>query len=116
MRIFDKFETLVGEADHSFTIMGNLTTSDFALIETSTLPLSESARHDLVQRGMGWLGVVGLVAGQPKTALDTPLGAPVIAALAEAFLQVLAKKLADNDPVLAELAALYALPDTRPAN
>ena len=116
--MLDKHQTLVRDAQLALCILGNPQTSDFELIEMPKLPLSEERLHSLRLRGMYYLGVVGLVDGVPRTALDEPLENAAVDALARAFLSHMASLLRSAsvrsaDASVQWLAELYSLTDPR---
>jgi len=118
--MYDKHHTLVRDAQLALCILGNPQTSDFELIEVPKLPLSAEHLPSLRLRGMYYIGVVGLVDGVPRTALDEPLENASVDALARAFLSHIGSSLrteADrsNDASVRWLAELYSLTDPRPA-
>lgn len=107
----DKFEQLAADAQLAVCVVGNPQTSDFELIELAPGPLSYD-RQNLHERGMVFIGVMGIVQGFPRFALDAPLPSATTAALAQAFVQH-TEATAARELETAWLARLFALPDTR---
>jgi hypothetical protein len=91
-------------------ILGNPETSDFELIDLAPGPLHNP--HNLHERGMFFVGVMGIVRGFPRTALDTPLDDATTTALAQAFVRHV-EVTAARELETAWLGRLYQLPDTR---
>lgn len=91
--MYDKFELLVKDAQIALCVMGNPQTSDFELVDVEQLPLSDAHRRSMTKRGMGFLGVVGLVNGAPQSAFEEPLPDASVDALAMAFMSHLAVSL-----------------------
>jgi hypothetical protein len=109
---YDKFEQLAFDAELSVAILGNPETSDFELLDVSRLPLSEDQRSRISERGMCFVGVMGIVRGFPRVALDTPLDEPTTTALAQAFIRHI-EVTAARELETQFLGRLYQLPDTR---
>ena len=106
---YDKFEQLVFDAELAVAIFSNPATSDFELIN---LAPGQHRPHDLRERGMCFVGVMGIVKGVPRTALDAPLDATITAALSQAFVRHIEQE-ANRELELAGLGRLYQLPDPR---
>jgi hypothetical protein len=71
--MYDRFEQLALDAQLAVGILGNPTTSEFALIDlTGPDPLPDF-RGEIALRGFCFIGVAGLVLGVPRTALAVPL-------------------------------------------
>jgi signal peptide peptidase SppA len=81
MKTLDKFDIILRDAKPSFVIMGNLDVTEYDFVSQDRLPASDEALDSYRQRGMGFLGVTGLVGGSPRTALAVPLDAPAIETL-----------------------------------
>jgi len=116
--MYDKQLCLVADAELSVSLLGNPQTSDFELVDTAQLPLSEDHLNRLRARGMYYLGVTGLVGGTPRTALIEGLSHSDIGALTSAFLAYLATVLQlpqkpAPSPAVEWVAELFALEDPR---
>jgi hypothetical protein len=109
---YDKFEQLVFDAQLAVAILGNPETSDFELLAVSRLPLSEDQRSRVSERGMFFIGVMGIVQGFPRVALVPPLDEPTTTALAQAYVRFIEQE-ANRELETAFLGRLYQLPDTR---
>ncbi len=121
MRILDKFEYIAAHASYACCILGNLQTSDFELLDFGQLPLAKHTEQELFsERGMRFIGIMGLVDGVSRVALSEPLDDPTAKALSLAFVQrvedIINAKLAPKDDSLDWLNRLYQLPDTRREN
>jgi hypothetical protein len=109
--MYDKFDQLISDAQLKVLILGNPETSDFELIDLAPGPLSHDP-HNLHERGMYFVGVMGIVQGVPRSALDEPLDVLTTTALAQAF--VLHAERILNARLEADwLGRLYQIPDTR---
>jgi hypothetical protein len=108
---YDKFEQLASDAELAVAILGNPETSDFELIDLAPGPLTHD-RNSLHERRMVFIGVMGIVRGFPRFALDTPLDAATTTALAQAFVRHV-EVTAARELETAWLGRLYQLPDTR---
>jgi hypothetical protein len=117
MKTYSKFETLVNQSAFSVCILGNLRTSDFELVDLNPEPMSEDAKRDCTRRGMEFIGVIGLVEGLPRVALECPLDVMTALALSQAFVQrvedAINAAMKPKGDSAAWLDALYRLPDTR---
>jgi hypothetical protein len=115
MGIMDKIEKLVAESEHPVAVLGNLESTAFELVPVDTL--SESASRTLYSRGLGFLGVIGLVNGQFRTALEVELSPSTSQAIVHAFVQHMTARLSvpkrDNGDWLERL---HSLPDPRTEN
>jgi hypothetical protein len=87
MEKLDKFEHLAFHATYAVCILANSTASDFELIDLGPERLNEEQRRKLSERGMEFIGVIGIVAGVPRVALAVPLDPPTTSALSHAFVQ-----------------------------
>ena len=84
MRVLDKFEKLVFDADIAAAILGNPLTAEYHLVDVD--PASPDVQK-LLGRDLYFLGVCGLVSGKPQTALTEPLDDDVVQALAVTFVK-----------------------------
>ena len=114
----DNIERLVFESQFTAVILGNPQTFDYELIEP--VPVSPETQANLSARGMCFIGCVGLVGGQFRTALSVPIDDRAITFLTQAFVGFLSAKLqlstkTDGDAV-AWLRNLYQLQDRRTTN
>jgi hypothetical protein len=88
----DKFEQLVSDSPLlAAVILGNPALTQFDLIAPETL--SAETEADLQARGMGFIGVTGVVAGQFRCELAVPLDDAAVDAIAQAFIQHVVVKL-----------------------
>jgi hypothetical protein len=111
----DKIEKFVAESEYTVALLGNPESTAFELVPIDTL--SESESRALSARGLGFLGVIGLVDGQFRTALEVEQSVSTSQALARAFVQHITARLSapkrDNGDWLERL---HALPDPRMEN
>ncbi len=91
MKTYDKFEQIANDAQFAAGILGNLETDDFALVDINCV--SKTPAKDLCGRGLCFLGIVGIVQGAPRIALDEPLDDATIEALAKAFVSYIVEKI-----------------------
>jgi hypothetical protein len=110
MRQYDKFEQLALDAQLSVVILGNPETSDFEMVSVAPGPLPDE--RNIRARGMRFVGVVGLVHGVPRSALDEPLDAATTSALAQAYLRFIEHE-ANKELETAVLGRMYQLSDPR---
>lgn len=96
----DKFTELLSESQFTRFIFGNNATSDFVLADG--LPLSEDAQREVTERRLTFAGVLGIVGGQPKSALAFELDAATINALSQTFVHT-----AMSDPAVVEQLTLF---------
>ena len=82
--MFDQFERIAGYARLAVGIVGNPTTSEFALVDlTGPEPVPDFRGE--AQRGFCFIGVVGMVQGVPLIALTGPLDNAALDALSQAY-------------------------------
>jgi len=113
MKAFDKFSHIAGYGRIVAAIFGNLETQDYELIDVDAVPLSE-AQAAIQTRGLAFIGVMGLMDGKPRTALDVELDEETGAALSHAYVQFACARLSKPKGDSADwLRRLFALPDTR---
>lgn len=79
--MYDKFEQLAFDARLAAGIVGNPTTSEFALVDLSGL----EPVPDFREYGFCFIGVVGMVQGVPFIALTGPLDNDALDALSQAY-------------------------------
>jgi hypothetical protein len=111
----DKIQTLVESAQFAMGILGNANTGDFALVDLG--PAATEVQAALIIRGYRFVGVLAIVDGAPRSALNAPLGGgETIARLAHTFLahfeRVVTRVERDGESVM-WLESLHELPDTR---
>ncbi len=123
MRVLDKEEQLVWDAQLSVCIMGNGDGTEFELLNNGPEPaLTDEFLADLKSRGLEYLGVIGIVDGRVRVALAEPLDADVITLLSAAFVRHamavfqdrLRVKLKSTDAAVQWCRSLFEKPDTRP--
>ena len=117
-KVLDKFERLAWDATYAVCILGNPESRDFELVDIGPKPLTEERRRKMSERGLGFLGVLGIVGGVPRAALAVELDPVTQSALVQSFLQRIedaintVEKAAKGDS--AEfLQRLYKIPDNR---
>ena len=81
----------IADAEFSVAVLANLETSDFQFVPVE--PVAEDTAMSYHGRGLAFIGLIGLVKGQPKCALDVPLESEDIAQLVQAFLAHLRKNM-----------------------
>ena len=117
MQISDKFTALQDAATYSVGLLANPASGDFELVEWAEVPFPPERLGAYLARGLGFAGVIGVVEGIARTALDTPLEGPIVTAILEAFAQRLEQELnaslAANASDVAWLRRLWRMPDTR---
>jgi len=84
--MYDKFEQIAGYARLAVGIVGNPTTSEFALVDLSGPEPVPDFRGE-AQRGFCFIGVVGMVQGVPLIALTGPLDSAALDALSQAYIR-----------------------------
>jgi hypothetical protein len=82
--MYDKFEQIAAYARLAVVILGNPTTSEFVLIDLAE-PLPDLRCE--AQRGLSFIGTVGVVQGVPLTVLAQPLDNAALDALSQAYLR-----------------------------
>jgi hypothetical protein len=115
--MLDKFQQLAWDATYAVCILGNPEASDFELVELGTTPLTEEHRRRLSERGMGFVGVFGIVNGVPHVALAVPLDERATSALSQALVQRSEDAINAVEEAIGDstefLKRLYTLPDNR---
>ncbi|SRR6266478_4787041 len=84
--MMDKFEQLTHDAEYTLVLFLNEATGDFELVDPDgpvPLPADQAQRYHA--RGLSFAGVLGMVNGQPRVALDVELSEAVRAAITRAF-------------------------------
>lgn len=89
MQKLDKFEAIAHDAQFPVCILGNPQTSEYALIDLEK-PLPKTL---LDERGMYFIGAIGIVDGAPRVALNEPLEDATISRLSQAYLRHIADAL-----------------------
>ena len=84
--MYDKFEQIAGYARLAVGIVGNPTTSEFALVDLSGAGPVPDFQGE-AQRGFCFIGVVGMVQGVPLIALTGPLDNAALDALSQAYIR-----------------------------
>jgi hypothetical protein len=78
----DKFEQVAASAEYAVLVVGNLATSEFELLELWQLPADDGS---YTARGLSFLGIIGIVHGQPQVALQEPLEERAMLPVSEMF-------------------------------
>src|SRR5664280_404762 len=88
--MYDKFETLAMESSIAVSILANADVTDIELLPIQPKGLGTEKVNELARlwafRGLRWIGTIGIVDGQPHTALAEPLDPARISALSAAFI------------------------------
>lgn len=79
----DKFEKLASEASFMLILLANESTGDWVLLSPEPVPADMDRTYK--ERGLCFAGVLGVVAGKPRTALDMPLDDATITAITQEF-------------------------------
>ena len=85
----DKFEALIEEGQVCVALLMNAERTDCEFLRCKPALPDAALREKLAEfapRGLEYCGVFAIVSGQPRAALDTPLDARTVDALARAFL------------------------------
>jgi hypothetical protein len=84
--MMDKFEQLTRNAEYTLVLLANEATGDWELVDPDgPVPLPADQAQRFTERGLSFGGVIGLVSGQPRVALDVELSAVVREAITRAF-------------------------------
>jgi hypothetical protein len=86
----DKHSELVTESTFAAAILGNAASLDYVFVCFDALPVNLDAIA--AQRGLSFVGTIGIVQGVARTALAVPLSPGVMASLSEAFLILLERR------------------------
>jgi hypothetical protein len=84
MNGLDKFQQIAAKAEYTVVILSNLDTNDTQFVELQA-EIPADLRRVFSERGLAWIGCIGLVNGQPRVALDVELDSENIAAITRAF-------------------------------
>lgn len=109
----DPIEQLAFDASHPVrgafpvAILGNLETRDFELIALTNIPVDLAQR--VVARNLVFVGVVGIVNGTPKSALQVPLDKLAIERLSAAYIRIVEAGM-DKQLEIDELNRLWTNP------
>ena len=121
--MFDKFTNLAMQAHDSLClcILANPDVTDLELVNVRVAwPLPEDTSREYEARQLGFIGVMGVVDGLPRTALDIPLDPVRISALSAAFVKHCELLLSGAFEAQGKgdsvdwLMRLFSLPDERP--
>jgi hypothetical protein len=122
--MYDKFEALAMEAELAVSVLGNADVSDVELLPVKPYGLGPEKVQALAAqwaaRGLRFIGTIGIVDGQTRTALAVPLDYRRISALSQAFIAHCEVLLSNNveqqqkGDEVAWLEALYRTTDNRP--
>jgi hypothetical protein len=122
--MYDKFEALAMEAQLAVSVLGNADVSDVELLNIKPYPLGPEKIQELAVQWAGrdlrFIGTIGIVDGQTRTALTVPLDDRRISALSEAFIAHCEVLLSDNveqrqkGDEVTWLESLYRTADDRP--
>jgi hypothetical protein len=118
MQIKDRHDFIAAYGQHAVCILGNIGNRDYEVLDLAAGPLGPEYQSGFTERGLSYVGVFALIAGQFQYAYAVPLDADVIVALADNYARfVLAKLTSPSSNGLGDgaewLSKLYSLPDTR---
>jgi hypothetical protein len=113
----DKFTALADVAQFATVILGNQA-NEFELVRLESVPLSPEEATALQTRGMGFVGLLGLVDGKFRSALAVELDAATTAAIAQAFVESMVQhvRTRPKGDSVNWLEQLMRLPDPRREN
>jgi len=120
--MLDKFDLLIADSPLCVAVVSDAGAMEFELIGLKPAPLTTDESREVAEhyagRGFRYIGVVGLVHGVPRCALEAPLDASQSAALLTAFLtycQAFLNKgpVQQKDDAVAWLETLHSLDDVR---
>jgi hypothetical protein len=118
----DKFETLTQTAQILSAIIGRPETNEFVVVE---MPVPECVSQGLALQGMRFVGLMGIVDGEGRSAMAELLSDEQIAQLEDVFARQVARVLAarlenlravppeSKDDFVSWASSLYALEDPR---
>jgi hypothetical protein len=122
--MYDKFDLLAMESQLCVAVLGNADITDIELLPIRPQPYGRNKVQALAAqwagRGLRFIGTIGIVNGQPRTALAVPLDALRMDALSQAFTvhceAILTDKIEEHQKgdEVDWLCRLWSLPDTRP--
>jgi hypothetical protein len=112
--MYDEFAQIVSDAQISAAILGNPAAREFVLVDLATGRIPDC----LYGRGLGFIGVTGIVNGVPRAAFAVELEDAAISAIAAEWTRYLVARIMPYIQLPAEesmqfLERLYALEDTR---
>ncbi|MFZ3262456.1 MAG: hypothetical protein WA172_00510 [Terriglobales bacterium] len=110
----NKFEALVKDSSFAVAILHNSTTADFELVNLERV--AEETAQCFTARGLGFAGVIGLVGGTPRYALDAPIGGETAHRIIACFTERVEDEINARVPQaesVSWLRRLWTLPDTR---
>jgi hypothetical protein len=82
--IMDKFETITAASTYTLVLLANEETSDWELLDPE--PVATERAQTLHARGLCFAGLLAIVDGKPRCALDVVLSPEVREAIVESFL------------------------------
>lgn len=117
--IKDKHDFIAGYGTAVVAILGNVATNDYELVDLASVPFPPETEADFNARSLGFVGTLGLVCGQFRSAFAVSLERDIVDALAKSYFEFICAKFA-NAPQSSPagdgadwLKALYNLPDNR---
>lgn len=105
----DKFEAIAATAQPAVCILANATATDWMLIGMDGLPLDGESVRDLNRRGLVFAGILGMVEGAPKLALDRIIPDAIVDSMSQLFFGYFVRRFLD-----AQLAPAPAPAPTAP--
>jgi hypothetical protein len=112
----DKFQQLAWDSTYAVGIVADPKASNFELIELGP-EQSEARSRELSERGMVFVGVIGIVNGLPRASLAVPLDPMALITLSQAFIHRIEDKINGVSKCFGDsnewMTHLYNLPDTR---
>jgi hypothetical protein len=79
----DRFEQIAHDAQYALVLLANEWTGDWELIEPE--PVAPATAQTFAERGLVFGGILGIVSGRPRVALDVELDDEVSTAITQAF-------------------------------
>lgn len=121
MQMKDRHDVLAKFGLHPVAILGNLATHDFEVVDLEAGPLGPEYTKDWTQRGLHFVGTLGILCGEFRQYYAVELPGDVTVALATDYAQFLIAKINNPTPKASGdgaewLTRLWALPDEREAN
>jgi hypothetical protein len=118
MQIKDKHDFIAAYGQHAVCILGNIGTRDYEVLDLAAGPFGPEYQAGFAERGLGYVAVFALIAGQFQYAYAVPLDADVIVALTENYARFVLAKLTNPSRECSGdgaewLSKLYSLPDPR---
>ncbi len=115
----NKLEEIVSTASVAVGVFGNTETSDYIVL---AFPLPDQLSPDLVARGLSFVGVFGICAGQTRAVLNVSLDDATLTDLSVRFAQIVERAILEIQEIptkhgdsLSWLESLYGLEDPRMA-